>query len=128
METVNKVTTFLSSGSNVLPDVYDVDAIVGHESDEETGYKYKVHWLGCPVEQDTWEPEGNISPWIIDDYWERVRMKEGEAVENRKDRDMGSWPAGKGFCVLIKQGVGVEANKKRKRRVAESSEDDDVCD
>ena len=50
LKIINKIITFLSFDNNILPDMYDVNAIISHENDEKIEYKYKIHWLDYFVE------------------------------------------------------------------------------
>ena len=39
---------------------------------ERKGDSWKVKWLGFPVEMSTWEPSGNLQPWITSYYEENL--------------------------------------------------------
>jgi hypothetical protein len=54
-------------------DVYEVEKILAHRTDEEGGgVEYFVKWKDFPSEANTWEPEGNfIERKCINDYWRR---------------------------------------------------------
>ena len=43
LKIINKIIIFLSFNNNILLDIYDIDAIMNHENNEEIRYKYKMH-------------------------------------------------------------------------------------
>jgi hypothetical protein len=63
-----------SSKTNTIPPIlrnnleenfFHVDQIVGRRK-KGNSYEYRVHWLGLPIDQDTWEPRDNLLEDIPD--------------------------------------------------------------
>jgi len=48
---------------------YEVDKVLGHQWKNGKEYYY-IHWKGYPTEDDSWEPQENLSPETII-VWEK---------------------------------------------------------
>lgn len=58
-----------------------VDKILDAKLEDKT-VKYLIRWEGYTSDDDTWEPEGNLSKGIIKEYWDEA-LKSGK-VDLRK--------------------------------------------
>jgi hypothetical protein len=50
---------------------YVIERIVDAQSDNAEHPLYRVRWMGCNPEEDTWEPEGNLPSHFIRSYWRK---------------------------------------------------------
>ena len=54
---------------------YVVEKIMGHRTDVHGKSEYLVKWQGYPLEEDGWEPQGNLQDCKALDLYERKRGK-----------------------------------------------------
>jgi len=59
---------------------YEVDSILGHRRVNSRGpakYEYLVQWTGHPPENNTWEPQQNVTnaPEVLKRYWDMVGQR-----------------------------------------------------
>jgi len=47
---------------------YDVEKILRHRQNNNQT-EYLIKWLGYTEEENTWEPETNLNPKLVDQYW-----------------------------------------------------------
>ena len=67
-------------------EVYEVEAIVG-ERTYRGKKQYKIHWVGYPSEEDSWEYEKNVDcPELIQEYHEKVKKERREQIEINRSK------------------------------------------
>lgn len=66
---------------------YEVDRIMGHKKQRGKDYYY-IHWKGYPAEDDTWEPEENLSKAALETWirQEQARRHSITTTSRRRSR------------------------------------------
>ncbi|EKG12915.1 Cutinase [Macrophomina phaseolina MS6] len=79
-------------------EVYVVEKIMGHLTDDDGIVKYEIKWLGYDRKSDrTWEPESNLEGAMeaLEEYWAKIGGKPGAKKRKASGTPSGT-PAGKG--------------------------------
>ena len=62
---------------------YPVDRVMGHKVIDGKHYYY-IHWKGYSVEDDTWEPEENLTKETLDLWRKSVKTRQTSRISQRK--------------------------------------------
>ncbi|KAH0788784.1 chromobox protein 5-like [Histomonas meleagridis] len=97
-------------------DVYEVEAIVG-ERTRRGKKQFKVHWVGYPSEDDTWENEEDVDcDELIEEYREKVKKE----IEENKSKS----PEKKGRKRHTRKIIGVSKKDGKIKYSVQSSNGD----
>ena len=65
---------FIEPPKNDVEHDYPVDRVMGHKVIDGKHYYY-IHWKDYPAEDDTWEPEENLTKEILDLWRKSVKKR-----------------------------------------------------